>query len=155
MSRVGEGLFNLPRMSAIYADDDALAFSIETLPSPPGTALSSNSSMNRPHCGSSFSLSSAPPLTPLSAETGIATWLPSLMLTTPPHLTSVILPAIARFSKHGARPLVSDLDYISNVARALDVESPDVLEARRDAVAMEDKTARACRSSAGSIEGSG
>ena len=32
ISRVGEGLFNLPRLFEVYADDDALAFSIETLP---------------------------------------------------------------------------------------------------------------------------
>jgi len=32
ISRVGEGLFNLPRLFEVYANDDALAFSIETLP---------------------------------------------------------------------------------------------------------------------------
>ncbi|GAA5935970.1 hypothetical protein JCM1841_006586 [Sporobolomyces salmonicolor] len=110
ISRVGEGLFNLPRLFAIYADDDALAFSIETLPfvhleslralqhpslpscSPilrqsssghrttSADALNSKSSMNRPHRGSSISLSSAPPLTAPSAETVIAAWLSSLAL---------------------------------------------------------------------------
>ncbi|GAA5869155.1 hypothetical protein JCM1840_004309 [Sporobolomyces johnsonii] len=179
ISRVGEGLFNLPRLFEVYADDDALAFSIETLPfvdleslralqhpaqlsSPPmlrqssshrptsSDAFTSNSSTNRPHRGSSISLSSAPPPplpppppTPLAAETVIATWLSSLTLSILSHLTSVVLPSIARLSKHGANQLVSDLDYISNVARALDVESPDELEAWRDAVAVDlDKLAR-------------
>lgn len=32
ISRVGEGLFNLPRLFEVYAADDALTFSIETLP---------------------------------------------------------------------------------------------------------------------------
>jgi len=32
ITRVGEGLFNLPGMFEVYAEDDALAFSIETLP---------------------------------------------------------------------------------------------------------------------------
>ncbi|KAL8291434.1 hypothetical protein RQP46_002412 [Phenoliferia psychrophenolica] len=35
ISRVGEGLFNLPRLFEVYAADDALAFSVETLPSLP------------------------------------------------------------------------------------------------------------------------
>ena len=32
MQRVAEGLLNLPRLFEVYADDDALAFSLETLP---------------------------------------------------------------------------------------------------------------------------
>jgi hypothetical protein len=32
ISRVGEGLLNLPRLFEVYANDDALAFSLETLP---------------------------------------------------------------------------------------------------------------------------
>lgn len=32
ISRIGDGLFNLPRLFEVYADDDALAFSIDTLP---------------------------------------------------------------------------------------------------------------------------
>ncbi|GAA6014542.1 hypothetical protein JCM10207_001639 [Rhodosporidiobolus poonsookiae] len=179
ISRVGEGLFNLPRLFEVYADDDALAFSIEALPfvdadslralqqpamaSPPmlrqtsGHRASSSDlfggppgspAINRSRRGSSISnqagvLAPAPaPLVPLSAETVIATWLSSLTLSILSHLTASVLPALARLSKHGAAQLVSDLDYISNVARALDVESPEELEAWRDAAALDDKVLR-------------
>lgn len=32
MARLGEGLFNLPRLFEVYADDDALSYSLKTLP---------------------------------------------------------------------------------------------------------------------------
>ncbi|GAA6037731.1 hypothetical protein JCM8097_002313 [Rhodosporidiobolus ruineniae] len=178
ISRVGEGLFNLPRLFEVYADDDALAFSIETLPfvdsealralqqpaaaSPPmsrqtsghravpSDALSGvpgSPAINRAHRGSSFSgsaavLSSPAPPVRLSAETVIATWLSSLTLSILSHLTASVLPSLTRLSKAGANQLVSDLDYISNVARALDVESPEELESWREAAALDEKAAR-------------
>ncbi|GAA5861982.1 hypothetical protein JCM8547_001546 [Rhodosporidiobolus lusitaniae] len=181
ISRVGEGLFNLPRLFEVYADDDALAFSIETLPfvdveslralqqsvasapsmvrqssghrstssdvfgNPPGSPAISRSHRQSSISGAlptSSSSFSAPPPVPLSAETVIATWLSSLTLSILSHLTSSVLPSLARLSKHGANQLVSDLDYISNVARALDVESPEELEAWRDAAALEEKVVR-------------
>ncbi|GAA5827882.1 hypothetical protein JCM11251_007715 [Rhodosporidiobolus azoricus] len=188
ISRVGEGLFNLPRLFEVYADDDALAFSIETLPfvdveslralqqpalaspqmlrqtsghRPSGSDVFAPGSpaISRSHRGSSFSgtaaaLSVPQPasLVPLSAETVIATWLSSLTLSILSHLTASVLPSITRLSKHGANQLVSDLDYISNVARALDVESPEELEAWRDAAALDEKTAREGGEEVGRIE---
>ncbi|POY73022.1 hypothetical protein BMF94_3860 [Rhodotorula taiwanensis] len=179
ISRVGEGLFNLPRLFEVYADDDALAFSIETLPFVDAEALramqqppaapsmtrqnsghrSSPSDLLQQHNGlplsspggqrtrrSSLAGSTQPHSQPapvkLTAETVIATWLSSLTLSILTHLTSTILPNISRLSKHGANQLVSDLDYISNVARALDVESPEELEGWRDAAAMDEKALR-------------
>ncbi|GAA5862086.1 hypothetical protein JCM3774_006169 [Rhodotorula dairenensis] len=181
ISRVGEGLFNLPRLFEVYADDDALAFSIETLPfvhaealramqqpSPSAPPLmtrqnsghrSSPSDLLQQQNGTSFSpagprarrpslagSAQQPPLQQpaikLTAETVIATWLSSLTLSILTHLTASVLPKIQRLSKHGANQLVSDLDYISNVARALDVESPEDLEGWRDAAALEDKALR-------------
>ncbi|GAA6001729.1 uncharacterized protein JCM10292_005012 [Rhodotorula paludigena] len=183
ISRVGEGLFNLPRLFEVYADDDALAFSIETLPfvdveslramqQPPpaapsmarqgsghrtapsdvfGSGLPASPALSRTrrgslvnaHTGGSISsLPSAPTPTPLSAETVIATWLSSLTLSILSHLTGSVLPSLARLSRHGAQQLVSDLDYISNVARALDVESPDELEGWREAAALDEKALR-------------
>ncbi|GAA5911372.1 uncharacterized protein JCM6883_000071 [Sporobolomyces salmoneus] len=164
ISRVGEGLFNLPRLFEVYAQDDALAYSIETLPFVDVEALRSlqhlepppmlrQSSSNGPsssgggvHRSSISSLPPPPPaqipVIPLSAETVIATWLSSLTLSILSHITLAVLPSLNRLSKHGAAQLVSDLDYISNVARALDVESPDELESWREAVAMDDKSLR-------------
>ncbi|BGP43210.1 hypothetical protein JCM10449v2_007238 [Rhodotorula kratochvilovae] len=190
ISRVGEGLFNLPRLFEVYAQDDALAFSIETLPfvdveslralqAPPPAAPPmlrqgssghrANSSdvfgtvggppgspaLSRTRRGSfaggaggagSISLSGPPPASsaaaPLSAEIVIATWLSSLTLSVLSHLTAAVLPSLTRLSKHGAAQLVSDLDYISNVARALDVESPEELEAWREAAALDERQLR-------------
>ncbi|GAA6062747.1 hypothetical protein JCM10212_000387 [Sporobolomyces blumeae] len=182
ISRVGEGLFNLPRLFEVYAQDDALAYSIETLPfvdleslralaphiepSPMLRQSSSNgpghrptlsevavggsssssahhhSSSSRSHRGPSISQLPPPPpvpTEPLSAETAIATWLSSLTLSVLSHLTTRVLPSLNRLSKHGANQLASDLDYISNVARALDVESPDDLESWREAISYEDR----------------
>ena len=182
ISRVGEGLFNLPRLFEVYADDDALAFSIETLPFVDAEALRAMQQpaathapplMTRQNSGhrsspsdltqqngmplspagprarrASLAGSSQPHVQPqpavikLTAETVIATWLSSLTLSILTHLTTSVLPNISRLSKHGANQLVSDLDYISNVARALDVESPEDLEGWRDAAALEDKALR-------------
>ncbi|BGP73547.1 hypothetical protein NBRC10513v2_006958 [Rhodotorula toruloides] len=181
ISRVGEGLFNLPRLFEVYADDDALAFSIETLPfvdvetlralqqppqaAPPmlrqGSGHRSTSSealsggipaspaLTRTRrgslvagsSGSHVSVSQPAPI-PLSAETVIATWLSSLTLSILSHLTSTVLPDIPRLSKHGSAQLVSDLEYLANVARALDVESPEELDSWRDAAALDDKALR-------------
>ncbi|GAA5990374.1 hypothetical protein JCM10908_007342 [Rhodotorula pacifica] len=179
ISRVGEGLFNLPRLFEVYADDDALAFSIETLPfvdaealramqqpatpapplmtrqssghrSSPSDLLQQNGMPSSPAGPrarrASLASASQPhvqqPAVKLTAETVIATWLSSLTLSILTHLTTSVLPNISRLSKHGANQLVSDLDYISNVARALDVESPEELEGWRDAAALEDKALR-------------
>lgn len=182
ISRVGEGLFNLPRLFEVYADDDALAFAIETLPFVDGEALRAMQQPAATHApplmirqnsghrsspsdltqqngmplspagprtrraslagGSQPPVQSQPAVIKLTAETVIATWLSSLTLSILTHLTTSVLPSISRLSKHGANQLVSDLDYISNVARALDVESPEDLEGWRDAAALEDKALR-------------
>ncbi|GEM12536.1 componentof oligomeric golgi complex 7 [Rhodotorula toruloides] len=181
ISRVGEGLFNLPRLFEVYADDDALAFSIETLPfvdvetlralqQPPQAAppmlrqgsghrttssealsggVPASPALTRARRGSlvagssgSHASASQPVPVPLSAETVIATWLSSLTLSILSHLTSTVLPDIPRLSKHGSAQLVSDLEYLANVARALDVESPDELDSWRDAATLDDKALR-------------
>ena len=205
ISRVGEGLFNLPRLFEVYAQDDALAFSIETLPfvdveslralqqpsapaavpgaAPPmlrqhssghrvsasgdGMGVLGSPSLGRARGASSGSVSlsgpplpsaaaaaaaSAAPAPPLSAEIVIATWLSSLTLSVLSHLTASVLPSLARLSKHGAAQLVSDLDYISNVARALDVESPEELEAWRDAAALDERQLRGEAEGADKVE---
>ncbi|KAI5475605.1 component of oligomeric golgi complex 7 [Pseudohyphozyma bogoriensis] len=173
ISRVGEGLFNLPRLFEVYADDDALAFSIETLPfvdaeslralqyqasTPPATAGTPTTPRSAPHRMTSYTDGEVPPspsgpglrrtpsapvpIPALSAETVIATWLSSLTLSVLSHLTTTVLPSLTRLSKHGAAQLVSDLGYISNVARALDVESPEELEAWREAAELDDKAGK-------------
>ena len=197
ITRLGEGLFNLPGMFELYAEDDALGFSLETLPgldaetiktlrkehgsmlgygsgslhispqpSPnlrgianrhkPTISLAGNEFLPEPALepqhvhqqGQSMKKSQASrtsptlshqashslsyPLqisqspssnqTPLRAEVVISTWLSSLTRSVLLHLTEDILPAIPSLTKRGADQLLSDLGYISNVAKALDVE---------------------------------
>lgn len=185
ITHVGEGLFNLPGLFEVYAEDDALGFSLDTLPgldaetvkhlrkehgqtagvgighaplpspqnvmnrhghrmsivgneflpSKLGEPLSGNSShSNRvsPSLShhSSYSMSSPSAnnqsqdqqTEPLSTELVISTWLSSLTRSVLNHLVKEALPSIRYISKHGEAQLASDLAYISNVAKALDVE---------------------------------
>ncbi|CAE6467510.1 unnamed protein product [Rhizoctonia solani] len=114
---VAEGLLNLPRLFEVYADDNALAFSLSTLPFV-GTELQEEEQGN--------------------AELVTSTWLSSLTLSLCAHLTDSILPEITALTPLGARQLASDLEYLSNVVRTLGVE-PEVLEAWRVAVEVSDE----------------
>ena len=99
IARVSEGLLNLLRVFEVYAADDALGFSIETLP-----FVDSDSTGD------------------LNAEMVLSTWVSSLSLSLLAHLTGAVLPSIKNFSNAGAAQLASDLAYLSNAVRALDVE---------------------------------
>jgi hypothetical protein len=176
VSRVGEGLFNLPRLFEVYADDDALAFSLETLPFvdehavkaqvagapvdqyPADQQQASSSSTRPPHrrlsliggdpvtppadAASAVPAAEAPPLSssasPLSSEVVISTWLSSLTLAVLSHLTSTVLPSIRSLSPYGATQLACDLEHVSNVAKAFEVESDEV-ERWREAVEVSDE----------------
>ncbi|QRV77439.1 Golgi complex component 7 (COG7) [Ceratobasidium sp. AG-Ba] len=110
---VAEGLLNLPRLFEVYADDNALAFSLHTLPF-----------IGR--------------IEEEGTELVTSTWLSSLTLSFCAHVTDVILPAISSLTPLGARQLASDLEYLSNVVRTLGVE-PEVLEEWRAATDMSDQ----------------
>ncbi|KAF8520164.1 Golgi complex component 7-domain-containing protein [Hysterangium stoloniferum] len=147
IQRVAEGLLNLPRLFEVYADDDALAFSVETLPfvdvssfyaasdahaltstspTPPDQHQHQHAPTHLHHLSplpSSHPHSQHPSLTP---ETITSAWLSSLTLTLLSHFTSTILPSIvspASFSiPTPTSTLSSDLGYLSNVVSALGVE---------------------------------
>lgn len=162
IQRVAEGLLNLPRMFEIHADDDALGFSIETLPfisteslrkalmgmSEDETALqpeiSPRPERRRLSSGSSSSNLKAhiniPPPQPLvlTPEMVSSTWLSSLALSLLSHLTSNILPSIRTLSQDGAAQLGSDLSYLSNIVRAMNVEWED-LEKWKELAEMNDE----------------
>merc|ERR1711974_250945 len=94
---------------------------------PPRTSptLSTHSSYNLPPPSAGprrLSDVQTPAFQPLSAEVVVSTWLHSLTRSVLLHLTTNILPSIKYLTKHGAEQLASDLGYLSNVARALDVE---------------------------------
>lgn len=124
MQRVAEGLLNLPRIFEVYADDDALAFSLDTLPYAEHTMLRVTSEQMQEVIQASnwrgTMYNSKPAVA--DAETVTSAWLISLGHILLDHLTSDILPAIPTLTAPGAAQLFSDLDYLSNIVRALNVE---------------------------------
>ncbi|KAI8986804.1 Golgi complex component 7-domain-containing protein [Trametes punicea] len=162
MQHVAEGLLNLPRLFEVYADDDALAFSLETLPfvsaellrsfaepTPPADATLSSSGLSHSRRSPSLSLKGSPapvgmspgPVQTLTPEAVSAAWLSSLGLSLVSRLTSEVLPRIPKLTPAGAAQLSSDLSYLSNIVMALNVESPD-LEKWREWVDMDDAAGR-------------
>ncbi|KAI0690656.1 Golgi complex component 7-domain-containing protein [Cerioporus squamosus] len=158
MQHVAEGLLNLPRLFEVYADDDALAFSLETLPfisteflrglaepAPTPDATLSSSGISHSRRSPSLSLKAsavaggATPAVPpiLSPEAVSAAWLSSLGLSLVSELTSDVLPRISKLTPAGAAQLASDLGYLSNIVMALNVEPPE-LEKWREWVDVDD-----------------
>ncbi|KAI5118827.1 hypothetical protein M0805_009405 [Coniferiporia weirii] len=161
IQRVAEGLLSLPRLLEVYADDDALAFSIETLPFVDEDSLrtlaaesasvteSESADVDAPRprprhlSSSSLSIKIPPaPATPLLTPEAVSSaWLASLALALLAHLTGRVLPAITRLSTRGAAQLAEDLAYLGQIGRALNVEWP-ALEALREAVGLEEEALR-------------
>ncbi|KAH9918721.1 Golgi complex component 7-domain-containing protein [Epithele typhae] len=163
MQHVTEGLLNLPRLFEVYADDDALAFSLNTLPflspdtlralsepAPPAptdahaaaggiTHTRRAPSLALAHAPASPALALAP--APLPPEAVAAAWLAALGRALTTHLTDAVLPRIARLSPAGAAQLASDLGYLANIVAALNVDAP-ALERWRAAAALDDVEGR-------------
>jgi len=152
VSKLGEGLFNLPRLFEIYTtvDEDALAFSLETLPFVDFFEVlsnwqafhqSSSSPVPEPSLNEESSISDREREKKmashhLSSEMVISTWLSSLTLAVVNQLSSTIQSAFFRpqyphlksspnlllLSPDALAQLLVDLDYLGNVVRALDVD---------------------------------
>ncbi|KAH0588923.1 hypothetical protein H2248_004708 [Termitomyces sp. 'cryptogamus'] len=153
VQRVAEGLLNLPRLFEVYADDDALAFSLHTLPHVDTEALkglteqiSSEAFSQSTHVRRS-SLSWAKPAS-LDADTVSSTWLSSLGHSLLEHFTTTILPSIPFLSPAGAAQLTSDVEYLSNIVRAINVEFPE-LDRWRELTALDDEEGKQRLSDAG------
>ncbi|KAA1069412.1 hypothetical protein PGT21_023753 [Puccinia graminis f. sp. tritici] len=156
ISKLGEGLFNLPRLFEIYTtvDEDALAFSLETLPFVDFFEVLSNwqafhqsavPNDNDDQSGTPSSKEREKKLeNHLSSEMVISTWLSSLTLAVVNQFSHAISNTFLfnnsqfnhshlkstpknRLSSDGLAQLLVDLDYLHNVVRALDVED-DVLD---------------------------
>lgn len=131
MQRVAEGLLNLPRLFEVYADDDALGFSLHTLPYVDPELLKgvpeqpSADAPNQPTHTRRASLSAVKP-TPVDPDAVSSAWLSSLGHTLLKHFTTDILPNITTLSTAGAAQLGSDLEYLVNIVRALNVEFPEL-----------------------------
>lgn len=125
VQRVAEVLLNLPRLFEVYAEDDALAFSLETLPYVESPMLKSLTEHPQ-DVGTQASHRRRPsnilkPAT-IDAEAVSSTWLISIGQTFLEYLTTDILPSISTLSTAGAAQLLSDLEYLSNIVRAINVE---------------------------------
>ncbi|OAX40770.1 hypothetical protein K503DRAFT_583340 [Rhizopogon vinicolor AM-OR11-026] len=146
VQRVAEGLLNLPRLFEVYADDDALGFSLNTLPDIDEAYLSGLSEqihVQSPELGHNKRASFVSSLKPvvLSPEAVAAAWLSSLGHSILSHLTSSVLPKIRTLSIAGAAQLSSDLGYLSNIVRALNVEYEE-LDRWKEYVGMNDEEGR-------------
>ncbi|KDQ27716.1 hypothetical protein PLEOSDRAFT_1042517 [Pleurotus ostreatus PC15] len=136
VQKVSEGLLNLPRLFEVYANDDALSFSLETLPyinpevlkgipEEPHSELPVPPRHIRRTSLVSIQAAPTPPVT-LDAETVSSAWLSSLGHSLLSYLMNDILPKIPSLSEAGAAQLTSDLSYLSNILGALNVSSEDL-----------------------------
>lgn len=148
VQRLAESLLNLPRLFEVYADDDALSFSLETLPNLDKDLLrglsdhaDDPSSAVPPGHMRRASLAQAIKPSTLSPEEISSAWLSSLGRSILLHLTSKVLPKIRTLTTSGAAQLSSDLGYLSNIVRAINVEYED-LDRWKDYVSLVDEQGR-------------
>ena len=143
VQRIAEGLLNLPRLFEVYADDDALAFSLHSLPHLDGEMLKGLSEATEGPAGLSHvrRTSITSKTTPLSPETVTSAWLSSLGQSVLALLTSKVLPRIRTLSVAGAAQLTSDLGYLSNIVRALNVECEE-LDRWKEYVGLDEEEGR-------------
>ncbi|KZT66540.1 hypothetical protein DAEQUDRAFT_695387 [Daedalea quercina L-15889] len=143
MARVAEGLLSLPRLFEVYADDDALAVSLETLPfvgerflralAEPAQSPPTGPPELRSRRTASIALLpgqqvQAPPQPQeiqdmhFSPEAVTAAWLASLTRTLLARLTRSVLPKIPRLTPAGAAQLSADLGWLANIVEALNAD---------------------------------
>ncbi len=130
MQKVADGLLNLPRLFEVYADDDALSFSLQTLPhldfemlkglvEPPAPEVPPYGGGHARRASMSFTTKPNPVVDP---EAISSAWLLSLGHTFLQYVVGEVLPGISSLSAGGAAQLASDLEYLTNIVRALNVE---------------------------------
>jgi len=147
VQRLAEGLLNLPRLFEVYADDNALSFSLETLPYIDTEILKRLSDQTdtaqQVPPGHMRRASFAQAINPssLSPEAVSSAWLSSLGHSILSHLTTTILPKIRILTSTGAAQLSSDLGYLNNIVQAINVEYED-LDRWKDYVSMNDDEGR-------------
>ncbi|KAG1830278.1 guanine nucleotide exchange factor in Golgi transport N-terminal-domain-containing protein [Suillus subalutaceus] len=139
VQHVVEGLLNLPWLFEVYADDDALDFSLNTLSNVDEAYLSglSEQSLELRH-NRRTPLVLPPKPVMLSPEAIAAALLSSLGYSILSYLTSDVLPKIRTLSIAGVAQLSSDLGYLSNIVRALNVEYEE-LDRWKEYVGMNDE----------------
>ncbi|KII83859.1 hypothetical protein PLICRDRAFT_47054 [Plicaturopsis crispa FD-325 SS-3] len=128
VQRVAEGLLNLPRLFEVYADDDALSFSLDTLPYVDVESLKALSEQTNdpPHGHIRRQSISSRAVAHFTPEAVSSAWLSSLGHSVLSRITTDDLPKIRTLTSGGAAQLASDLAYLSNIVRALNVEFEDI-----------------------------
>ncbi|KAK0212852.1 oligomeric Golgi complex subunit 7 [Desarmillaria ectypa] len=117
VQRVADNLLNLPQLFEVYVDDDALSFSLHTLPH-----------IDEPE----IPLESQPVYVGHARRQSI-----TRPLTQGPSPELEVLPSIPTLSQAGSAQLSSDLGYLSNIVRAINIEFDD-LERWRTCIDSED-----------------
>jgi hypothetical protein len=105
VQRVAEALLKLPGIFEAYAEDDTLGFYIELLP----FAAPENEERHDLIDG-------------LDPDEITATWLSSLTVMLLDRFTGEILPRIRTLTAEGCKQLAADVDYLSNIVQAFNVE---------------------------------
>lgn len=147
ISHITEGLLDLLRLFESFSSDEGLAFSLETLPfvdveslnTVAATTLEETRSRPPHHRTMSNAATLAPFMdapnlskhhidpnahAPFPPEVVISTWVSSTAYTLLNHLTEQVLTEIRPpLTGSGAAQLATDLSYLANAMRALDVES--------------------------------
>jgi len=142
IQRVAEGLLNLPRLFD-HADDDALSFSLQTLPYADPELLKAAPEASVPDVPPTHSRRhSIAKATTLDPETVSTAWLSSLGQSLLVHLTTEVLPRINKLNAGGAAQLASDLGYLSNVINVINVGSEE-LEQWKEYVELNDDDGKA------------
>lgn len=128
IQRVTEGLLNLPRLFEVYAGDDAVSFSLHTLPHVDGERLLSaqaqlghDASPSLGH-GRKQSLSGIPSTAQVDPETVSTAWLSSIGSSLLVHVTTEVLPKIGQLTDAGAAQLSSDLGYLSTISGTINAD---------------------------------
>ncbi|KIK67210.1 hypothetical protein GYMLUDRAFT_857700 [Collybiopsis luxurians FD-317 M1] len=142
IQRVTEGLLNLPRLFEVYADDDAFSFSLHTLPHADPELLKSTPEAPVPDIPTHSRRHSITKVAILDPETVSTAWLSSLGQSLLVYLTKEVLPHINKLNARGAAQLASDLGYLSNVIRVINVESEE-LDQWKEYVELNDDAGKA------------
>ncbi|KAK7053467.1 hypothetical protein VNI00_004093 [Paramarasmius palmivorus] len=143
--RVTEGLLNLPQVFELHGDDDALAFSLHTLPNVDPEILKSLPEMQGVDGPGTGTVGGhhrrqsivVPKQISIDPETVSSAWLSSIGRSLLAYLTSDVLPQIKRLTAAGTAQLASDLSYLSNVARSLNLEH-EALDKWKDYIELDE-----------------
>lgn len=124
ITRIGEHLLTLPQQLELYAEDEALSFSVKNLPFLNKEDLVDIVGVGGGGDDDKVVVNESPTAREDDDEEDAVThlWLTSLSRGTMSGLTENILRIPVTLSEHGIKQIVTDLAYIINVFAAMDIE---------------------------------